>query len=146
MIKNNPLLFSVIFMIIGSILILAGVGWMITDEPWMLDKIANEERLNMSFNELFNHPTNQTLPEYLKQIYRFFGLWVIIIGVFITSLSIPTSVKNKSVRLVLIFCVGLMSYGGLTLGYFWIPNSPFIYLGWILILLHAISIISHKKI
>ena len=28
--------------------------WMLVDEPWMLDKVANEERLNMTFDKLFN--------------------------------------------------------------------------------------------
>ena len=27
--------------------------WMIVDEPWMLDKVANEERLEMSLTNYF---------------------------------------------------------------------------------------------
>ena len=79
--------------ILGLIFIVLGLRWMIVDEPWMLDKVANEERLNMTFEKLFSEEINVTLPGYLKQIYRFFGLWVSIIGLFIISFSKET--KNK---------------------------------------------------
>ena len=58
-------------MIIGFIMIICGGRWMIVDEPWMLDQIANEERLEMTFDKLFKADINNTLPGYLKQIYRF---------------------------------------------------------------------------
>ena len=72
---------------LGIIFIVLGLRWMLVDEPWMLDKVANEKRLNMTFDQLFNEEINQTLPGYLKQIYRFFGLWVSIIGIFIVSFA-----------------------------------------------------------
>ena len=143
---NTKFIFSFVFMTIGIIMIVCGSRWMIVEEPWILDKIANEERLEMSFNELFNNDINITLPEYLKQIYRFFGLWVIVIGLFIGSLARIKIIENKNIRLILIFCVGIMSYGGLILGYIWIPSSPFIYLGWGLIALHLIALLSHQKL
>ena len=37
---------------LGIIFIVLGLRWMLVDEPWMLDKVANEERLEMSFDEL----------------------------------------------------------------------------------------------
>ncbi len=142
---NNKYLFSFIFKTIGLILIIAGACWMIVDEPWLLDKVANEDRLEMTFDQLLNHNINQTLPDYLKQIYRFFGLWIIIIGLFIQSLSRIKIINHKDVRLTLIFCTGILSYSGLILGYIWIPNSPFIYLGWGLVVLHSISVFSHQN-
>ena len=75
-------------------MVLLGFRWMIVDEPWMLDKVANEERLEMSFDDLFELKINATLPGYLKQIYRFFGLWVITIGIFITLFSMPKVSSN----------------------------------------------------
>ena len=36
-------------LLISITLILSGIRWMTSDEPWMLDQVANEERLNMSF-------------------------------------------------------------------------------------------------
>ena len=40
-------------LLISITLIISGVRWMISDEPWILDQLANEERLNMTFDELF---------------------------------------------------------------------------------------------
>ena len=117
---------------------------MIVDQPWMLDKVANEERLGMSFDKLFEPSINNTLPGYLKQIYRFFGLWVIIIGLFITSFSRPSIIEYKKIRFTLLFCTGIMIYLGLILAYMLIPSSPFIYLGWFSILMHFVSALNYK--
>ena len=43
-----------------------GLRWIFVDEPWMLDKVANEERLNMTFENLFSYEINDTLPGYLQ--------------------------------------------------------------------------------
>jgi len=136
-------LFSIPLLIIGYTMIVLGIKWMIVDEPWMLDQVANEERLNMTFDKLFNNEINNTLPGYLKQIYRFFGLWVIIIGLFITSLSRISVSKDSIIRIIILFCVGVMCYSGLILVYIWIPSSPFLYLAYGMILLHLISIYGH---
>jgi len=82
--------------ILGLIFIVLGLRWMLVDEPWMLDKVANEERLNMTFEKLFSEEINDTLPGYLKQIYRFFGLWVSTIGLFIISFSKEKFIENKA--------------------------------------------------
>jgi len=125
-------------------MIFLGTRWMIVDQPWMLDKVANEERLGMSFDKLFEPNINSTLPGYLKQIYSFFGLWVIIIGLFITLFSRPTIIKDRKIRFNLIFCTGIMIYSGLILAYMLIPSSPFIYLGWFSILMHLVSALNYK--
>lgn len=135
--------FSIPLLIIGYTMIVLGIRWMIVDEPWMLDQVANEERLNMTFDKLFNNEINNTLPDYLKQIYRFFGLWVTIIGLFITSLSRIKISKDSTIRIIILFCVGVMCYSGLILVYIWIPSSPFLYLAYGMILLHLISIYGH---
>ena len=122
--------FSIPLLIIGYTMIVLGIRWMIVDEPWMLDQVANEERLNMTFDKLFNNEINNTLPGYLKQIYRFFGLWVTIIGLFITSLSRISVSKDSIIRTIILFCVGVMCYSGLILVYIWIPSSPFLYLAY----------------
>ena len=143
---NKKLLFSIPMIIMGLVMIVLGARWMVVDEPWMLDQIANEERLEMTFDELFKSDINKTLPDYLRQIYRFFGLWVIIIGLFITLFSIPKIITNKNIELILLFCVGVMVYSGLVLAYILIPSSPFIYLGWILLILHLVSAVNYKNI
>lgn len=91
---SKKLLFSTPLIIMGLSMIFLGFGWMFVDEPWMLDQVANEERLQMSFDDLFEFKINETLPGYLKQIYRFFGLWVVTIGIFITLLSMPKACSN----------------------------------------------------
>ena len=144
MFKNQKLFFSLPLTISGLLMLVLGSRWMIVDEPWLLDKVANEERLRITFEELFDADINKTLPDYLKQIYRFFGLWVSSLGLFILLFSRPTLIVDKRVRITLLICSGVMIYSGLILGYALIPKSPFIYLGWCLIILHLISIYNHK--
>ena len=105
---NRLKLLSYPLLIIGVSLILLGSRWMIVNEPWMLDEVANVERLNMTFNELFEPEINNTLPGYLRQIYRFFGFWVIIIGLFITLFSNPEMLKNKLIAKRVLFVLGLI--------------------------------------
>ena len=135
MLNNKKYLFSIPLMIMGIVMIILGLRWMLVEQPWMLDKIANEERLGMSFDKLFESDINNTLPDYLRQIYKFFGLWVMIIGLFITSFSRPSIISDKKVRISLLFCIGVMVCLGLILAYILIPSSPFIYLGWFLLLM-----------
>ena len=138
--------FSIPLLIIGYTMIVLGVRWMIVDEPWMLDQVANEERLNMTFDQLFNEEINQTLPGYLKQIYRFFGLWVSIIGIFIVSFAKTKFIENKAFARNLIICIGLMVISAQTMAYILIPSSPFIYLGWGSILMFLVSLWGYRKL
>ena len=142
--KNR--LFRIPLLTIGFIFIIMGLRWIFVDEPWMLDKVANEERLNMTFEKLFSNEINDTLPGYLKQIYRFFGLWVSMIGLFIVSFIREKFVKDSDIRKSLLICTGLTVYLALIFAYIWIPSSPFIYLGLGSVILHSISIIGNKKI
>ena len=127
-------------------MIFLGARWMIVDEPWMLDKVANEERLEMSFDQLFQEEINNTLPGYLRQIYQFFGLWVGVIGSFILLFS-RTSLTNVSkVRVSLLICIGIMVLFGTIMAHMLIPSSPFVYLAWVLIILYSTSFYAHKSI
>ena len=131
---------------LGFIFVVLGFRWMLVDEPWMLDKVANEERLNMTFDKLFSEDINETLPGYLKQIYRFFGLWVSIIGLFIISFAKKKFIENKAIAKNLMICIGTMVISAQTMAYILIPSSPFIYLGWGSILLFLISLWSYRKL
>jgi hypothetical protein len=131
---------------LGIIFIVLGLRWMLVDEPWMLDKVANEERLNMTFDQLFSEEINETLPGYLKQIYRFFGLWVSIIGIFIVSFTKTKFIENKAFARNLMICIGLMVISAQTMAYFLIPSSPFIYLGWGSILMFLVSLWGYRKL
>ena len=146
----SPTMRKKIFLIpiitLGIIFIVLGLRWMLVDEPWMLDKVANEERLNMTFGQLFNEEINQTLPGYLKQIYRFFGLWVSIIGIFIVSFAKTKFIENKAFARNLLICIGLMVISAQTMAYILIPSSPFIYLGWGSILMFLVSLWGYRKL
>ena len=142
----NKRLFKIPLLFIGFIFIVMGLRWILVEDPWMLDKIANEERLNMTFEKLFSSEINETLPGYLKQIYRFFGLWVSIIGLFIVSFLKEKFIKDSDIRKSLLICTGLTVYLALIFAYIWIPSSPFIYLGLGSVILHSISIIGNRKI
>jgi|TARA_B100001248_G_scaffold4188_1_gene3071 hypothetical protein len=142
----NKRIFKIPLLFIGFIFIIMGLRWIFVDEPWMLDRVANEERLNMTFEKLFSSEINETLPGYLKQIYRFFGLWVSIIGLFIVSFLREKFIKDSDIRKSLLICTGLTVYLALIFAYIWIPSSPFIYLGLGSVILHSISIIGNKKI
>ena len=139
-------LFRIPLLTIGFIFIIMGLRWIFVDEPWMLDKVANEERLNMTFEKLFSNEINDTLPGYLQQIYRFFGLWVSMIGLFIVSFLREKFIEYSDIRKSLLICTGLTVYLALILAYIWIPSSPFIYLGLGSVILHVISIIGNRKI
>ena len=131
---------------LGVIFVVLGFRWMLVDEPWMLDKVANEERIKMTFDQLFNEEINETLPGYLKQIYRFFGLWVCIIGLFIVSFAKTKFIENKAFARNLLICIGLMVISAQTMAYFLIPSSPFIFLGWGSILMFLVSLWGYRKL
>ena len=135
--------FNIPIIIIGFALITLGARWMIVDQPWMLDQVANEERLGITFDQLFNNEINSNLPDYLKQIYRFFGLWVVVIGLFVCGFSRPVMTSDSRIRVLLLVIVGIMCYSGLALAIFWIPSSPFIYLGCTMVVLHVASFYAH---
>ena len=139
-------IFLIPIVTLGIIFIVLGLRWMLVDEPWMLDKVANEERLNMTFDQLFNEEINETLPGYLKQIYRFFGLWVSIIGLFIVSFAKTKFIENKAFAKNLLICIGTMVSSAQAMAYFLIPSSPFIYLGWGSILMFLVSLWGYRKL
>ena len=139
-------IFLIPIVTLGIIFIILGLRWMLVDEPWMLDKVANEERLNMTFDQLFNEEINETLPGYLKQIYRFFGLWVSIIGLFIVSFTKTKFIENKAFAKNLLICIGTMVISAQAMAYFLIPSSPFIYLGWGSILMFLVSLWGYRKL
>ena len=142
----NKKLFLIPLIILGYLFFILGIARLVVDEPWMLDKVANEERIGMTFEKLFSEDINKSLPGYLKQIYRFFGLWVSIIGLFIIGFSKDRFIEDKSIRKTLLFCVGFTVYSALILAYKFLPSSPFIYVGWGGIFLHLISVLSHRKL
>ena len=56
--------------IISITLCISGIRWLVSSEPWMLDQVANEERLQMTFENLFIIDGNSTLSAYLIQSFH----------------------------------------------------------------------------
>ena len=131
--------------IICSILCLSGVRWLISSEPWMLDQVANEERLKMTFTDLFLVDGNQTLGEYLTQVYRFLGLYVLGIGCILLSFTSNKILAIFILRQRFLIVLGILLVSNLILGYVWIPSSHFIYVMWGAIALYCISLYNHIK-
>ena len=119
---------------------ISGVRWLVSSEPWMLDQLANEERLKMSFTELFLIEGNSTLAEYLTQIYRFLGLYVLGTGLTFLLLMSDDFFKNTKLIKRLLIILGVLLFSNLILAYVWIPASHFIFLMWGAILLYFFSI------
>lgn len=126
--------------LIGLMLCVSGFRWMISSEPWLLDQVANEERLKMTFVELFEISGNETLSKYLTQIYRFLGLYVLGIGALILSFLSEKALLMGGIRNKVLLVLGALLVTNLIVAYYWIPSSHFIYLMWLAIILYLISL------
>ena len=131
--------------LISVALCISGIRWMISSEPWMLDQVANEERLKMSFIELFLIEGNSNLSLYLTQIYRFLGLYVLGTGMIFLSFTSTKFFQIPLFRKRLLFVLGVLLFSNLILAYFWIPSSHFLYVIWIAICLYLFSCYKHFK-
>lgn len=131
--------------IIGLSLVISGFRWLISSEPWLLDQVANEERLGITFQELFSIKGNETLGDYLKQIYRFLGMYVLGIGLFVMSFSKNKILEIKVLRVRILMVLGILLFSNIVLAYFWIPSSHFIFLMWGAIGLYLFSLYNHFK-
>lgn len=144
--KNINRLIKLPLIIICVVICVSGLRWLISDEPWILDQVANEERLAMTFNELFSIEGNNTLAAYLKQIYRFLGLYVFGTGFVFLMFSKIDLFNHRSFRNRYFIALGTLLISNILLAYFWIPSSHFIYIMWGAILLYLISLYNHTKL
>ena len=131
--------------IISVSLCVSGIRWLLSSEPWILDQVANEERLQMTFVELFSNNGNSTLSAYLTQIYRFLGLYVLGLGVILLGFTPLKFIQIKSFRKRFLIILGLLLVSNLLLAYLWIPSSHFIYVMWAAISLYLFSLFNHLK-
>ncbi len=133
-------------MVVGIIAIVLGGGWLFSSEPWMLDQHANEVALQISFSELFSHNINSHLPDYLTIIYRFFGWWVITIGLLLTTFVQVTRMGTPLSRKVIHSVLVIMLIGLYTLEISFIPSSPFLWLTHGITILLGMSIWAGTKL
>ena len=144
--KNNSINYIKYPLILISVaLCLSGIRWLISSEPWILDQIANEERLQITFIDLFLIDGNSTLSAYLTQIYRFLGLYVLGIGFILLSFTSNKFLEISSFRQRFLTVLGILLISNLALAYVWIPSSHFIYIMWGAIGLYAFSLYKHLK-
>ena len=145
--KNKSITYIQYPLILISItLCISGIRWLVSSEPWMLDQVANEERLQMTFDDLFIIDGNSTLSAYLTQIYRFLGLYVLGIGFLLLSFTPNTFLDIYIVRKQFLTVLGILLVSNLVLAYIWIPSSHFIYLMWGAIVLYCFSLYNHIRL
>ena len=110
--------------IIGVVANILGLAWFIHEEPWLLDQTSNEVLIQTSFSDLFSKKINIGLPLYLTTIYRFFGLYLMIIGSLIIVFVYVTRLGTKTARncIFLILFVSLLGIYFLVLNY--LSSSP----------------------
>ena len=137
---QNPLI------LISITLCISGIRWLMSSEPWILDQVANEERLQMTFDDLFIIDGNSTLSAYLTQIYRFLGLYVLGIGFLLLSFTPNKFLEIYFVRKQFLTVLGILLVSNLVLAYIWIPSSYFIYLMWGAIVLYCFSLYNHIRL
>ena len=145
--KNKSITYIQYPLILISItLCISGIRWLMSSEPWILDQVANEERLQMTFDDLFIIDGNSTLSAYLTQIYRFLGLYVLGIGFLLLSFTPNTFLDIYIVRKQFLTVLGILLFSNLVLAYIWIPSSHFIYLMWGAIVLYCFSLYNHIRL
>jgi len=132
--------------LISIVLCVSGIRWLINSEPWMLDQVANEERLEMTFVDLFLLDGNSTLSAYLTQIYRFLGLYVLGIGSILLSFTPTKFLEIYIVRTRFLVVLGVLLVSNLVLAYVWIPSSHFIFVMWGAIGLYSLSLYNHLNV
>ena len=132
--------------LISISLCISGLRWLVSSEPWMLDQVANEERLQMTFIDLFLIDGNYSLSAYLTQIYRFLGLYVLGIGFSLVSFTSNKFLIIDSFRQRFLIVLGVLLVSNLVLAYVWIPSSHFIYVMWGAIALFCFSLYNHLNI
>ena len=135
----HNLVWSPIFLI-SLIAIVLGVLCFFHPEPWLLNKIPNEELLQTSFKVLFSLEANKFLPSYLKVIYKFFAFWLLTVGLLIFSYVRVTRLGTFHSRVMLypILIIALLSLFYLVFNF--LPQSPFIPLLYGIIILLGSSI------
>ena len=145
--KNKSITYIQYPLILISItLCISGTRWLMSSEPWILDQVANEERLQMTFDDLFIIDGNSTLSAYLTQIYRFLGLYVLGIGFLLLSFTPNKFLEIYIFRKQFLTVLGILLVSNLVLAYIWISSSHFIYLMWGAIALYCFSLYNHIRL
>ena len=132
--------------LIGVVSLAFGFIWVLHPEPWLLDQPANEALLQTSFNELFSYDTNKFLPSYLIVIYRFFGLWLITIGLLVLSYVKITMLGTKQARVSIHSTLSFALISMYYLIFKHLPSSPLVPVLYVFSFLLCLSIYFSSRI
>ena len=114
--------------ILGLVALVIGVVYVTIQAPWLLDKKANETLLTVTYNTLFSQSINQSLPDYLTLIYRFFGWWLVSIGMLIVFYVFVTKMGTLLARNCLYFSIIIVLIGVYCIILKFIPKTPFLWI------------------
>ena len=132
--------------IIGLSALVLGVFYVTINEPWLLNKEANEKLLGVTYNTLFAQNANRHLPNYLTLMYRFFGWWVVSIGLLISVYVLVTKMGTQLARNILHIVTVIILTGIYCIEYHFIPETPFLWLTHSIALLFLVSIYGSVKL
>jgi hypothetical protein len=133
-------------LVIGlSALFLGGVYTSI-NHPWLLDQRANELLLGIRYDDLFSQKINQFLPGYLTLMYRFFGWWLVSIGLLISTYVFITKMGTPLARNGLHVILFIILVGMYCIEFTFIPTTPFLWLTHGISLLLVMSVFGSIKL
>jgi len=132
--------------LIGVTALIFGLIWFWHPEPWLIDKSPNEILLQITYEKIFSFGPNKHLPSYLKVIYKFFGLWLITIGLLIITFVRVTKLGTKqartSIHIIMVFVLIMLYH----LVFSYLKTSPLIPSLYFFTLLLSISMYSSTLI
>ena len=132
--------------IVGLVTLVLGVVYITIQDPWLLDKEANEALLTVTYNMLFSQSINQHLPDYLTLMYRFFGWWLVSIGILILLYVFVTKMGTQLARNSLYFATVIVLIGIYCIVLKFIPETPFMWITHGLVFLLLVSIYGSVKL
>ena len=132
--------------IFGLVALILGVVYITIQDPWLLDKEANETLLTVTYNMLFSQSVNQHLPDYLTLMYRFFGWWLVSIGMLILLYVFITKMGTQLARNGLHFATVIVLIGVYCIVLKFIPETPFLWITHGLVFLLFVSIYGSIKL
>jgi len=141
----HNLIWTPIFLI-GIVSLAFGLIWIFHPAPWLIDQPANEALLQTSFDEIFSHSANKFLPSYLTVIYKFFGLWLITIGLLVLSHVKTTKLGTKQARVLIHSTLFITLLSMYYLIFKYLPTSPLIPILFIFTFLLSLSIYFSSRI
>ena len=109
----------------------------------MLDRAPNERLLQMSFQALLER--TPTVFDYLRPLYKFFGLWVLGIGLFVISYGATAyrRPENAAASKLFLSVLGFLLILQTIFLFSFLPDSPFFWVDILALLLWVLTVISY---